>query len=66
MTREQALELLKQELESKWPWPEVEQMMSVPIKSYKDYANSEYWWNLLGRIFATLKRFSNNSPKSVR
>lgn len=56
MTRNQAIELLSKPLIAT-PCPIVysPSEFNIEMKSYQDYPNSEYWWNMLSRIYATIK-----------
>ena len=53
VTREQALKEIEKPLDSKinLPLPK----LCLPKKDYKDYPNSEYWWNLLSKLYAKIK-----------
>ena len=55
MTRTQAMERMLETLE----YPEImprKHFMKYPKKTYKDYPNSEFVWNLLSKIYANIKR----------
>ena len=61
ITREQALEELKQPLEGCKYGDEIIEKLGIqkdaiyPKRDYKDYPNNEFWWNLLSQIYFKIK-----------